>query len=63
MNNKDKKAFMIIVIKISYFKQKVTLPGLYKRERGGLFLFDLCYQKDYNKSIYDHRIGRINMFV
>ena len=35
------------VIKLSSFKQKVTLPELYKREKGGLFLSDLCYQKDY----------------
>lgn len=36
------------VIKLSSFKeQKVTLPELYKREKVGLFLFDLCYQKDY----------------
>ena len=35
------------VIKLSSFKQKVTLPELYKREKGGLFLSKLCYQKDY----------------
>ena len=38
---------LINVIKLSSFKQKVTLPELYKREKGGLFLSDLCYQKDY----------------
>lgn len=35
------------VIKLSSFKQKVTLPELHKREKEGLFLSKLCYQKDY----------------
>jgi len=43
----------INVIKISSFKQKVTLPELYKREKGGLFLSDLCYQKDYQGDTSD----------
>lgn len=43
------------VIKLSSFKQKVTLPELHKREKGGLFLSDLCYQKDYQGNTSDAR--------
>lgn len=43
------------VIKLSSFKQKVTLPELHKREKGGLFLSDLCYQKDYQGDTFDAR--------
>lgn len=39
------------VIKLSSFKQKVTLPELHKREKGGLFLSDLCYIAKTNLSL------------